>query len=66
MMERDTNRTLGKVRNIVEDDTPKAMAPSFHTHPIGKTGELVYIPGTAQRNCDLDGISKKNYSHFLI
>jgi hypothetical protein len=48
----------------VENDTPRGMASSFHTHSRGNTIKLVHKLGIEQRNCDLDDIAIEFYSHF--
>jgi hypothetical protein len=61
-----TSGTLGEVQNVMENDTLRGMASSLHTYSRGHTNELVYKPGTAQRNYDLDIITTKFNGHFLI
>jgi hypothetical protein len=47
---RGTNRTLGEVQNVVENDTTRGMNSSLHTYFRGHTSELVYGSRIAQRN----------------
>jgi hypothetical protein len=54
------------VQNAVENDTTIGIASSFHTYFRGHTNELVYRPGIAQRNFNMDEIATKLQSYFII
>jgi hypothetical protein len=52
--------------NNMEEDTTKGMASSLHPH-IGRNSiKMVCRPGTAQRHCRMDNITKKLYSNLII
>ena len=63
---RGTSGTLGKVKNVVENDTTRGMASSLHTYFKVNTSELVYRPGIAQRNYNMKDIAMELHNHFLI
>jgi hypothetical protein len=48
---------------MVEIDTPRGMALSFHTHSRGNTNKLVYRLGIVQGNCDLDEVLENVGGH---
>jgi hypothetical protein len=50
MMDRGTNKTLGEMQSIVENDTTFRMASMFYTHIRGHPNKLVYKLRTIQRN----------------
>jgi hypothetical protein len=66
MMERDTNKTFGEMKNTMEDDTTRGMASSLHPYIGRNSRKLVCRPGTVQRHCRMDNITTKFYSNLLI
>jgi hypothetical protein len=61
-----TNRTLGEVKNIVENDTTRGMASSLHTYFKGNTSKLVHRPGIVQRKYNMEDVAIELHNHFLI
>jgi hypothetical protein len=64
--EKRHQQNIGEVQNVVENETIEGMASSLHTYFRGNTNELVYRPGIAQMNYNMEDISTTLHNHFLI